>query len=622
MFLERQLTKFSLYCAPIPLGEMQARQSSDEYDEPPPSANSSSTSILSAEYTPLSPSAAEDALVDLAHPYTGVLDLPSGRKADGLSFQPCAAARCQDRYIIEQFAIRGAGDALWTLTGVFDGHLGETTVEHVAHHLPVIVQEFLERAVRDQGPTCLKNPTIVSTLLKRAFSSFDRDIANDVLKLFPGGVASLDRLSDDYIRSVINDYGNGLTNYKKVQLNMYGTTALLALVDPRQENLWIANLGDCQAGELLTEVHNGSNPREVDRVRREHPSEPDCIKNGRILGTIAPFRCLGDQPFKQPAAFTRRILFNLDTGAENVDDSRAAWAQLIDRVLTPPYLSADADVVHVRLDRSKSRVPGVPNQFLILCTDGLPDLLEGVPSRGHAQYYVDSIVEVGVRDGRAIFDRSLGGEDSNALSQMIACAIQNAARTSSLTTRQTLALQSRFFSSSTPLGENAQPSSSSSPQIYLNEERKRKLISIYHQAEHFITHENLSDYVDREFMDATKFTTVFPEDGRAILEGELKNKRERPKLITVQGADVNNRDNRWFNDYNRSQDKDKGDKIEGRDHVTRRRLKAAVFGVDDSSQAAFVVVYLFEATIKFKGRDALFFASETNTRADTRALWK
>lgn len=115
----------------------------------------------------------------------------------------------------------------------------------------MIVQEFLGEAVRNQGPRCLTNPAFVTALLKRAFVSFDQDIANDVLKLFPGGISSLDRLSDDYIRSVINDHSNGLRNYRKVQLNMYGTTALLALVDPRQENLWVANLGDCQAGEML-----------------------------------------------------------------------------------------------------------------------------------------------------------------------------------------------------------------------------------------------------------------------------------------------------------------------------------------------------------------------------------
>ena len=100
---------------------MQARRNPEQYDEPPRSASSSSTLSFSAEYTPLSPTTAEDKLVDIAHPYTGILDLPSGRKADGLCFQPCATARCQDRYVIEQFAVPGTGQELWTLTGVFDG---------------------------------------------------------------------------------------------------------------------------------------------------------------------------------------------------------------------------------------------------------------------------------------------------------------------------------------------------------------------------------------------------------------------------------------------------------------------------------------------------------------------
>ena len=98
---------------------------------PPLSAHSSSSSF-SCPYTPLSPRTAEDKLVDLTHPYTGILDL-SGRKADGLSFQPCTETRCQDRYVIEQFPVRGSGSlgawaddaALWTLTGVFDGEYGK-----------------------------------------------------------------------------------------------------------------------------------------------------------------------------------------------------------------------------------------------------------------------------------------------------------------------------------------------------------------------------------------------------------------------------------------------------------------------------------------------------------------
>jgi len=75
--------------------------------------------------------------------------------------------------------------------------------------------------------------------------------------------------------------------------------------------------------ESLTTNQNGDNELEVERVRREHPGEPDCVLDQRVLGAIAPFRCgpllyselhlsnyivhtgIGDVPFKQPPEFTR-----------------------------------------------------------------------------------------------------------------------------------------------------------------------------------------------------------------------------------------------------------------------------------------------------------------------------
>jgi hypothetical protein len=44
-------------------------------------------------------------------------------------------------------------------------------------------------------------------------------------------------------------------------------------------------------GELLSAPHNGTNAHEVVRVRAEHPGEPECVRDGRVLGVIGPFRC-------------------------------------------------------------------------------------------------------------------------------------------------------------------------------------------------------------------------------------------------------------------------------------------------------------------------------------------
>lgn len=102
---------------------------------------------------------------------------------------------------------------------------------------------------------------------------------------------------------------------------MYGSTALVALVDDTHENLWVANVGDCQASaflfliflvhnlrvflvlvspkgsddwdiQILTEAHNGDNEAEVERVRREHANEPECVIDRRVLGALHPFRCM------------------------------------------------------------------------------------------------------------------------------------------------------------------------------------------------------------------------------------------------------------------------------------------------------------------------------------------
>lgn len=167
--------------------------------------------------------------------------------------------------------------------------------------MPVIVAEFLQDAF-DNERSRLSDPAFISDCFSRSILAFDKAIADDVLDLF-GGVEGLSNYTDREIREILNDQHNGGNNYRKARLNMYGTTALVALVDPDHRNLWIANLGDCQAilvsptdsGEwdiqALTKPHNGDNAAEVDRVRREHANEPECVIDRRVLGALHPFRC-------------------------------------------------------------------------------------------------------------------------------------------------------------------------------------------------------------------------------------------------------------------------------------------------------------------------------------------
>ena len=92
---------------------------------------------------------------------------------------------------------------------------------------------------------------LVWELFSNTITAFNNAIARDVLELFPGGIESLPGQTDEEIQEVLNDFGDRHgtgANYQKARLCLYSTTVLATLVDPAHENLWVANLGDCEAG--------------------------------------------------------------------------------------------------------------------------------------------------------------------------------------------------------------------------------------------------------------------------------------------------------------------------------------------------------------------------------------
>ena len=113
--------------------------------------------------------------------------------------------------------------------------------------MPIIVRQFLEEITRKHRGRVIP-PPLIADMFSSAIQSFDDAIANDVLDLFPGGLESVRHMPDEKIYDILNDHTTGGENFKKARLCMYGTTALVALVDPDHENLWLANLGDCQGG--------------------------------------------------------------------------------------------------------------------------------------------------------------------------------------------------------------------------------------------------------------------------------------------------------------------------------------------------------------------------------------
>ncbi|KAF8968266.1 phosphatase 2C-like domain-containing protein [Flammula alnicola] len=388
----------------------------------------------------------------LAKPHSSPIG-PQGKfKADSVNFQPAPSAKTQDRYVVTQLEVNGR---LWAFTGVFDGHLGDVTVEHVAHHLPIIVRDFLREA-EDSNSGVEPTPESISACFTKAIMAFDDAIAHDVLDLFGGSVDQLDNYTDAQIRDIINDQHKGGANWRKARLCMYGTTALVALVDPEHTNLWIANLGDCEAFlaspsnnakdwkvEALTVNHNGDNAAELERVRQSHPGEPECVLDNRVLGAIAPTRCFGDIPFKQPPAFTRRILYNLFPGFHNT----SPWEEFLVRNKTPPYITAEPQITHRRLDgddakntfwsytnKSAVQLPSAPlPRFLILASDGFAALCDGERQQRVIESWARSMVsrdppgsvtdaEPGSRqDNMALrlLRLALGGEDRFGVSRLL-----------------------------------------------------------------------------------------------------------------------------------------------------------------------------------------------------------
>ncbi|KAF8191592.1 phosphatase 2C-like domain-containing protein [Mycena galopus ATCC 62051] len=362
----------------------------------------------------------------LADPSSLLFNAEKNWRADGVNFQPSPMASTQDRYILKQLNIHGR---LWALTGVFDGHLGEETVAHVAHHLPIIVEEFLQKFI-PENPTEKFTPEFISGLFSRSIVAFDDAIAGDILRLF-GGPERLDRYSDQEIRDIINDQEKGGDNYKKARLCMYGTTALVALTDPEHENLWVANLGDCQAilvspkatdewdVEFITTEHNGDNDAEIERVCREHPGEPECVVNRRVLGALAPTRGLGDVPFKQPPSFTRRILYNLAPGFSDT----APWEICLARNLTPPYISATAEITHRRIAQCHGSPPRRRPHYLVLTSDGFTELCRtSGRERVLAAWATREAARPAPVDGNLasrLLRQAIGGEDRAGVSCML-----------------------------------------------------------------------------------------------------------------------------------------------------------------------------------------------------------
>jgi pyruvate dehydrogenase phosphatase len=201
-------------------------------------------------------------------------------------------------------------------------------VEYAAQSLPALIKQALESLlVSSRGHVV---PAAVSSVLSDCIIRFDHTITADFTRMFPGGPAGLQSMSTSQIRYLFQDRTSAAQNLAAATRCLQGSTALLTLTDPSKQNLWIANLGDCQAGmsalpqvvsslaqqsgvlishhhrcpvlgsrtragdwaaTFATTLHNGDNPSELLRIRNQHPGERECLVDNRIVGFLSPTRC-------------------------------------------------------------------------------------------------------------------------------------------------------------------------------------------------------------------------------------------------------------------------------------------------------------------------------------------
>lgn len=147
-----------------------------------------------------------------------------------------------------------------------------------------------------------------------------------------------------------------------------GSCALLSFYDSKSKLLRVACTGDSRAvlgrrtasgkwtATALSVDQTGSNPDEVARMRKEHPGEPQVIRNGRVLGGLEPTRAFGDASYKW---------------AKDVSESlkRKFFGRSVSQLLkTPPYVTAEPVVTTTKIEPEKG-------DFVVMATDGLWEML-------------------------------------------------------------------------------------------------------------------------------------------------------------------------------------------------------------------------------------------------------
>jgi pyruvate dehydrogenase phosphatase len=281
------------------------------------------------------------------------------------------------------------------LFGMFDGHAGcacaQVVSERLFSYIAVMLSPFniLNKIKHEELDPCndlmyrfthkdnyhssemldLYKKSLRKLAVEVIDTSHDDCTVEDILK------AAFMRLDHDILTDALPDIGHASVNLETISLALSGSCATVAYV--RELDLYVANAGDCRAvlgqyaeddvwtAKPLSFDHTSENRSEVERLNNQHPNEKNSIlRNGRLLGDLAPLRAFGDARYKWPARVMKHVL-----NVSNPNVISIYGENLIPtNYKSPPYLTAEPEVIHHSLTPR--------DKFLVLATDGLWEHLD------------------------------------------------------------------------------------------------------------------------------------------------------------------------------------------------------------------------------------------------------
>jgi len=272
---------------------------------------------------------------------TPTLSIPDTLQIHIAQYQPT------ERPIEDRFSVDLTDDGTRLIIGVYDGHGGPETADHISKVLPPLL---LEHPPSEHG---------------QKFEELDHSI----LLKFKQDHSFLRRRSLDWVHNA--------------QLIKSGSTALIIDIDLQSLSATYANAGDCRlvvcdpnsGGPhplLQTDDLNVKNSSERKRLIYEHPKEDQVIVGDRLFGRLMCTRGFGDGYYKLP-----RGLFGNSQHRKYIDTlssierqgkvaMNAQYASLFYGYKTPPYITATPETGTYQLEKGN---------IVILATDGLWDLI-------------------------------------------------------------------------------------------------------------------------------------------------------------------------------------------------------------------------------------------------------